>query len=172
MDAEVAAVPEIPEQSHVHNHSGPEVPKSGVQLKWNILRTATIGQSRVRDLEHRLAHSDCDREAHYSDRSPDSPESCVTSLTVPSVSTFTRLRRRLSSCKREWIARYLDAKGLDILLETFDQLCRKGISTLSDVFIQLECVACIKAIMNSQTGLDYIIENREFTRKLASGKIK
>ncbi len=39
-----------------------------------------------------------------------------------------------------------------------------------DTFLQMECVQCIHVVMNSQTGLDYIVENSDFTRKLAVGE--
>ena len=64
-----------------------------------------------------------------------------------------------------------DQHGLDVLLSGLEKLSRKKSLKFIDTFILLECVACIKAIMNSQAGLDYIIEDEDFTQKLAAGKL-
>ena len=39
-----------------------------------------------------------------------------------------------------------------------------------DTFLQLECVECIHVVMNSQMGLDHIVENGDYTRNLAAGE--
>jgi len=40
-----------------------------------------------------------------------------------------------------------------------------------DVILQVSCVECVRTVMDSPLSLDYIIENKEFIRKLASGKL-
>ncbi|XP_064636259.1 mucin-5AC-like [Lineus longissimus] len=63
---------------------------------------------------------------------------------------------------------FLRDNGVDTLLNTLGSLCERKRLHLSDTILQLECVGCVRAVMNSQSGLDYIIENKEFTRKLAT----
>lgn len=96
----------------------------------------------------------------------------------PSVQSYTRLKRQLKRCDRQWILRFLELHGLELLYVSLERLCanaspgRPGRRSLSiaDAFAQIECVACFKAVMDSQAGLDYIIEDTEFTRKLANGE--
>ncbi|XP_063955501.1 uncharacterized protein LOC129260141 [Lytechinus pictus] len=96
----------------------------------------------------------------------------------PSVQSYTRLKRQLKRCDRQWILRFLELSGLELLYVSLQRLCanaapgRPGRRSLSiaDAFAQIECVACFKAVMDSQAGLDYIIEDTEFTRKLANGE--
>ena len=93
-------------------------------------------------------------------------------LRSPTLTTYTDLKKKLSNCSKEWILDFLQANGLGILLQTLGKLSEKKSPCFVDTFLQLECVACVKAVMNSQSGLDYIIENPDFTRKFAIGKKK
>ena len=99
----------------------------------------------------------------------------IHSLRHPSVHTYTGLRRKLIASTleptqdSEWILGFLSSNGLGLLLASLQQLCERSTGSFVDTVVQLECVGCVKAIMNSQVGLDYIIDNKEFTRKLASG---
>ena len=98
----------------------------------------------------------------------------VRSIRSPTVQTYTALRRKLAQCSdtKGWMVRFLQADGLALLIEALEKLCDTGVPfNLVDTFLQLECIGCVRAVMNSQTGLDYIIENRDFTHKLAAGKL-
>lgn len=91
-------------------------------------------------------------------------------LRSPTISTYSDLKKKLTNCSKEWILNFLQANGLGILLQSLGKLSEKNSPCFVDTFIQLECVACVRAVMNSQSGLDYIIENPDFTRKFATGK--
>ena len=45
--------------------------------------------------------------------------------------------------------------------------------SVSDALRQLECVGCVKAVMNNEIGLTFIIESQaqNFVQKLAQGKL-
>lgn len=43
--------------------------------------------------------------------------------------------------------------------------------TFTDAFLQLEVVACIKSVMNSKIGLDFVASHEESTRNLARGEV-
>ena len=109
---------------------------------------------------------------------PDDPTGLIALIqSGPSVQSYTRLKRQLKHCDRQWILRFLELRGLELLYVSLLRLSapavgRLGRRTLSiaDAFAQVECVACFKAVMDSQAGLDYIIEDTEFTRKLANGE--
>lgn len=98
------------------------------------------------------------------------PELCATMLKIPSMKTYNALKRKIKKCDREWIQGLLDSGGLDSLLDCVDSLGSKRVSQLSDALLLLECVACIKAMMNSRCGLDYLIQHKDYTRKLIKGK--
>ena len=105
-----------------------------------------------------------------SERPEDLFEVRARALRSPTLSTYTDLKRKLANSSKEWILQFLEINGLGILLETLGRLSEKKSPCFVDTFLQLECVACVKAVMNSQSGLDYIIENPDFTRKFASGE--
>lgn len=60
--------------------------------------------------------------------------------------------------------------GLGVLFESLERLSDRGYSSITDALLQLECILCIKAVMNSTTGLDFIINSDSYTRKLAKCK--
>ncbi|KAK3599935.1 hypothetical protein CHS0354_012578 [Potamilus streckersoni] len=106
-----------------------------------------------------------------SDDFHNTPDLCIQTLRSPSVQSFSTLRRRLKRARSddpEWILHFLDQDGLDILFESLKQICSQICATFLNESLQVSCVKCIKAVMDSPLGLDYIVENKEFTRKLAS----
>lgn len=100
------------------------------------------------------------------------PERAVESLRSPSVQTYSNLKRRLLKFKSnpEWILQFLQSDGLEILFESLEQICQQKSSNFLDSVLQIGCIECVKTVMDSSLGLDYIVENPEFTRKFASGK--
>ena len=100
----------------------------------------------------------------------DDTECWLRAVGAPSAQTYSHLKRHLATCDTQWITVFLQADGIGLLLQALRKLADKEPLTLVDTFLQVELVQCIRAVMNSQTGLDYIVENRDFTRKLASGK--
>uniref|UniRef100_A0A1B6EW46 FH2 domain-containing protein n=1 Tax=Cuerna arida TaxID=1464854 RepID=A0A1B6EW46_9HEMI len=63
---------------------------------------------------------------------------------------------------------FLECDGLGVLLESLEKLGARGFSSVADTFSQLQCVSCLRAVMNSQVGLEYIVQHREYTRQLAN----
>lgn len=135
--------------------SGVDISKSN---KWALLRRALIG----------CYHSKTTNSDKLSE-----PESYTEALLrTPSVHIYASLQRKLASTDPEWILYFLHHHGLEILLESLEQICSHRSTHFLDVILQIECVECVRAIMDSSMGLDYIVENKEFTRKLAAGKYK
>ena len=101
------------------------------------------------------------------------PQHAVRTIRFPTVQTYSALRRKLAQCNgKEWMVKFLQANGLALLVDALEKLCDQTTSiTFVDTFLQSEGFGCIRAVMNSQTGLDYIVENRDFTRKLAAGEL-
>ncbi|XP_045594801.2 inverted formin-2 isoform X1 [Procambarus clarkii] len=95
------------------------------------------------------------------------PETCVTLLRIPSVSNYSGLKKLMEVASKEWLEDFLNLDGLGVLFESLERLSDRRFSSIADALLQLECVLCVKAVMNSKTGLEYIINSDNYTRKLA-----
>lgn len=115
--------------------------------------------------------NEADRQEIESLSSEIEPELCVRLITRPTVQNYAGIKTRLEKSTVQWIEEFLRLGGLESLFLSLERLSAKDVSSFVDAFIQLEAVQCIKAVMNSKTGLDYMIESQSFTRTLATGKI-
>ena len=97
------------------------------------------------------------------------PELCIQLLRIPSINNYTGLKKRIQSGSQEWLEGFLELDGLGVLLDVVERLSGRGMS-FADAYLQVEIVGCIKAVMNSKAGMDFLIESNDFTRKLARGK--
>ncbi|KAL3979259.1 transmembrane channel-like protein [Sarotherodon galilaeus] len=95
------------------------------------------------------------------------PELCIRLLQVPTVVNYSGLQRRLEASNRSWMVQFLELQGLDLLLEALERLSGRGCARISDALLQLTCVSCVRAIMNSSTGLHFILDNEGYVRTLA-----
>lgn len=146
--------------------------------KWNVLaRRVSIGRLLTSDLDSSgLSHVDSGEPTIADDHTGvvNNEEQhfayLVRTLRSPTLGTYTNLKKTLENCSREWMLQFLGHNGLGILIKALSKLCEKNSPRVVDTFLQLGCVACVKAVMNSQTGLDCIIENQDFTRKFSSGE--
>ncbi|XP_076352422.1 uncharacterized protein LOC143247809 [Tachypleus tridentatus] len=92
----------------------------------------------------------------------------IRALGKSSSKVYSSLRRRLEHADRQWIEVFLQSDGLALLLDSLHRLCERGYSGFLEAYTQLECVKCVRAVMDSRIGLDYIVENKEYTQKLAT----
>ncbi|XP_041928906.1 inverted formin-2 isoform X2 [Alosa sapidissima] len=95
------------------------------------------------------------------------PELCIRLLQVPTVVNYSGLKKRLEGSDHTWMVQFLELSGLDLLLEALDRLSGRGCSRIADALLQLTCVNCVRAVMNSSTGIHFIIENEGYIRKLS-----
>ncbi|KAM8921364.1 inverted formin-2 [Pelodytes ibericus] len=95
------------------------------------------------------------------------PELCIRLLQIPSVVNYSGLKKRLESCDDDWMLQFLELSGLDLLLEALDRLSGRGVSRIADALLQLTCINCVRTLMNSQKGIEYIVENEGYVRKLS-----
>lgn len=98
------------------------------------------------------------------------PELCVKLLKTPSLKNFSGIRPRLEKANKEWLSEFLVLGGMNCLLDSLS--CLSGTRHFSEALEQIECVRCIKAVMNSPTGLELMIQSNELTRSLIKGKRK
>ena len=81
------------------------------------------------------------------------------------------LQQRLRDADQTWIEQFIQKNGLSDL---FDALGQKGFSAGGTVDCSselIECVACVKALMSNELGLEFIIEQPgQYVKKLAQGR--
>ncbi|XP_063596837.1 inverted formin-2-like [Penaeus indicus] len=94
-------------------------------------------------------------------------ETCVALLRMPTVSNYSGLKKLMEVAGEDWLEDFLNLDGLGVLFESLERLSDRGFSSIADAILQLECVLCVKTVMNSTSGLEYIINNDDYTRKLA-----
>ncbi|XP_041357353.1 inverted formin-2-like isoform X2 [Gigantopelta aegis] len=87
------------------------------------------------------------------------PEIAVSILKISTVQTFGALKKKIKKSSRDWIQGFLDANGLGVLLDCVDTLGSKRVTQLSDAMLLLECVSCVKVVMNSKLGLECLVQN-------------
>ncbi|XP_067847799.1 inverted formin-2 isoform X1 [Heptranchias perlo] len=95
------------------------------------------------------------------------PELCIRLLQVPTVLNYSGLKKRLEKSDNGWMVQFLELSGLDLLLEALDRLSGRGVAKIADALLQLTCVKCVRAVMNSPKGIDYIVNNEGYIRKLS-----
>ena len=97
------------------------------------------------------------------------PELCITLMERGL--NFTGLKHRILSADQQWIEQFLAIGGLSALFTALEALGQRGFSSIADALRLLECVACVKAIMNNRFGLEFIIASpgEGFVKKLAQG---
>ncbi|KAK5886118.1 hypothetical protein CesoFtcFv8_017190 [Champsocephalus esox] len=128
--------------------------KSDGKKKWAAVR-GRLGSSQ---------DSDTQQEANLESADP---ELCIRLLQVPTVVNYSGLRRRLEGSDQTWMVQFLELSGLDLLLEALDRLSGRGCSRIADALLQLTCVNCVRAVMNSSAGIHFIIDNEGYIRKLS-----
>lgn len=99
------------------------------------------------------------------------PEICVNLIRIPSIQLFGSLKKKIKQSGTDWIQGFLDAAGLDVLFDCVDTVGNRRVNQLADALLLAECVACIKTVLNSKIGLDYLSQNSDYTKKLVKGKI-
>jgi len=100
------------------------------------------------------------------------PELCVKLLKTPSLKNFSGIRPRLEKpASKEWLSEFLILGGLNCLLDGLSSLSAgSGQSRFTEALEQIECVRCIKAVMNSPVGLELMTRSNELTRSLIKGE--
>ncbi|KAK7067270.1 Inverted formin-2 [Halocaridina rubra] len=152
-------------------------------LKWSALAREVISTSSSQDeddssgsgstsssspgLERKISGSHMLDDIAQGNLANWDPETCVTLLRMPTVSNYSGMKKLIEVADESWLEDFLSLDGLGILFEALERLSEKKFSSIADAILQLECVLCIKAVMNAKSGLEYIVSNEDYTRKLA-----
>ncbi|XP_028970292.1 inverted formin-2 isoform X3 [Esox lucius] len=119
-------------------------------------------------LKERLTNSPQDPDAQLEANLENAdPELCIRLLQVPTVVNYSGLRRRLEGSNQDWMLQFLELNGLDLLMTALERLSGRGCARIADALLQLTCVACVKAVMNSSAGLHFILDNKGYIRTLS-----
>lgn len=98
-------------------------------------------------------------------------ELCIRLISSPSVHNYSGIKSRINHASSEWMKEFFYLNGLDVLFTALLRLSSNG-AHLVDALLQIECVSCIKAVTNSQVGVQQMIDNSQFVIYLTKGKIK
>ncbi|CAH3125916.1 unnamed protein product [Pocillopora meandrina] len=96
------------------------------------------------------------------------PELFIKFLRIPTLKTYASLIQKLEKSSKKWMTDFLEQGGLTTLFSVLEKLCERGLAKFSDAFLQLECVRCIKAVLNNVTGLEYMTTDPSLTKQLAN----
>lgn len=96
------------------------------------------------------------------------PSTCVSVMRIPSLKSYSALLRQLKSCRKSWLEGFLEERGLEVLLEGLEVICQKKVQ-LAEAMMLLECVACVKAIMNCRQGLELFTVKKNYCKSLIKG---
>lgn len=97
------------------------------------------------------------------------PDRCVRLSHNPSIHVYYALKSKIENSDQAWLEEFLELDGLESLLDSLVLLSGKGFMNISDSVLQLDCIACVKAILNTRLGLQFVISKETCVRKLASG---
>jgi len=67
---------------------------------------------------------------------------------------------------------FLEEGGLQVLLHGVESLSGRRVVQLTDAMLLLECVACVKSVMNSTVGLQLITHSRDDVNILVKGTLE
>lgn len=96
-----------------------------------------------------------------------SPELCVSLLSHKLI--FSSLCHKLHTVDEEWMDQFVAHGGLTALFDALEAMGIGGVLGIQEAWMQFECVACIKAVMNSEYGLVFVIKSKDFMHRLAEG---
>lgn len=99
------------------------------------------------------------------------PELCVDMMKQPNMKTIVVLKKQIERSDSNWILNFLECEGLCVLLDCIDTLSARRVCQLADALLLLQIIQCVKAVINCKVGMEYIVKNSVFTRKLVKCKL-
>ena len=98
-----------------------------------------------------------------------SVEFCVRLLRTAHLQNFAGLKTKLQTSSDQWISEFLNQGGMEILFQSLERLSLSGRVAFMEAYMQLECVNCIKAVLNSKQGLDLLVQSKSLACSLTKG---
>ncbi|XP_059505444.1 inverted formin-2-like [Stegostoma tigrinum] len=94
------------------------------------------------------------------------PKVCIHLLQDPTLRNYYLLKKYLTNCSDMWMVEFLELSGLNLMLKALDKLSSRGMPKIDDALLQLTCVSCVKAVMNSPNGIEHLVNDENQIRKL------
>lgn len=92
----------------------------------------------------------------------------------PTLQNLAKLRRAVKTNDKDWMTEFLEFDGMGLLFQCLKDLGAIQGFHLTDMVLKMECIMCIREVVNSQTGLDCLLQikgrkDNIFGRRFASG---
>lgn len=93
----------------------------------------------------------------------------------PTLQNLAKLRRAVKTNDKDWMTEFLEFDGMGLLFQCLKDLGAIQGFHLTDMVLKMECIMCIREVVNSQTGLDCLLQikgrkDNIFGRRFASGR--
>lgn len=89
---------------------------------------------------------------------------------------FFKLRKKFQLVNKEWIEKFIKLNGLLYLLNLIDNLLKLKLNNFLNTLKIIECIECIKEIMNKKYGMDsindLILNDAKYIKILTKGSSK
>jgi len=82
-------------------------------------------------------------------------------LSDPSSQTYSALNQWLKVCSGEWITDFLNCHGLKFMFAGLTYMNLKASHKFTDTVTQLEIVRCIKSVINSIVGIEFLVNSND-----------
>ncbi|KAH3836366.1 hypothetical protein DPMN_109736 [Dreissena polymorpha] len=89
-----------------------------------------------------------------------------------SLKLLAALNKKLKQNDGSWNKEFLEQGGWAALMSLVDALGVRRVIQLSDAMLLLECVQCVKSLMNSKMGLGYLVEHGGTLNHLVRGSYR
>ena len=100
-----------------------------------------------------------------------SAQRCVQLAHTPSINIYYALKVKIENSTSQWLQDFLDYGGMECFLSAVAQLSGNNFTSFSDAIIQLDCVTCIRTVLNTKLGLRHFVLQDGYTRKLVKGEL-
>jgi len=88
------------------------------------------------------------------------PEQLKGLLLKQSPRIYAALNTYLGKCSTEWMTQFLECDPLYIMFNLIQFLGSKRGASFSDTVLELQVITVIKTILNSRTGLNFLLQER------------
>ncbi len=88
------------------------------------------------------------------------PQFCISLLTSsnsPSITTLSKLHRKILNSNRRWIRDFIHADALSVLLSCIEGILNIHGNSLYAAVLLYKCLACVKELMNLKYGMEAVI---------------
>lgn len=143
------------------NTAGDTVPKENGETK-----TVHKRKNPLKKIQSKLLDA-----IHFQNFDSLSPEVCIDLMKSANLKFLSNLNKKLKQNNKAWNEEFLELNGARGLLDLVETLGIRRVTQLSDALLLLECVQCIKTIMNSKMGLAHLVEHGADLNRLVRGRL-